>query len=124
MERVLKGCSSELLHLPYWMVTLSIWKREIISLNLSRSWERAPIKSSNLVDPTVTSRLLITIARDSTQPAMGQGQSRQSGHSVSKNDSIVCHYEMLGVTQTATPEEIKKAYRTKALQLHPGKNAR
>ncbi len=53
---------------------------------------------------------------------MGQGQSRQSAPATTKNDSVVCHYETLGIAQTATPEEIKKAYRTKALQLHPGKN--
>jgi hypothetical protein len=33
------------------------------------------------------------------------------------------YYEVLGIDKGASPEEIKKAFRTKAKQLHPDRNS-
>ena len=37
-------------------------------------------------------------------------------------DPMRCHYEVLGVSQTANDDDLKKAYKKLALQWHPGAN--
>ena len=37
-------------------------------------------------------------------------------------EKMRCHYEVLGLLQNATNDDIKKAYRKSALQWHPDKH--
>jgi preprotein translocase subunit Sec63 len=39
---------------------------------------------------------------------------------LSSSVTMRCHYEVLGVAETATDDDLKKAYKKLALQWHPG----
>jgi len=60
-------------------------------------------------------------AASSSSFSSGSGRRSHRPHSASPSSSSSCLYDILGCSKSATPAELKKAYRRACLQHHPDK---